>query len=203
VRPLVSSFATHAAPAVAAAHAQEASAARFNDAYRSCFAFVYRNVRRLGVASGSVDDVVQDVFLVVHRRFSDYDSNLPLRGWVYGILTRVVREHRRASRRRVRVIDPVDSTTIPPPPSAVASAPDRMAEKHQALRELSRLLEQLDEEKRETLVLAELEQMTAPEIAMALGLNLNTVYARLSAARRQFGEIYRRERARAAHRESQ
>jgi RNA polymerase sigma-70 factor (ECF subfamily) len=45
------------------------------------------------------------------------------------------------------------------------------------------LLDGLDEAKREVFVLAELEELSAPEIAQALGINLNTVYSRLRAAR--------------------
>ncbi|MGC4069779.1 MAG: sigma factor-like helix-turn-helix DNA-binding protein [Polyangiaceae bacterium] len=45
------------------------------------------------------------------------------------------------------------------------------------------LLAKLDASKRETFVLAELEEMTAPEIAAALEVPLNTVYTRLRAAR--------------------
>jgi RNA polymerase sigma-70 factor (ECF subfamily) len=45
-------------------------------------------------------------------------------------------------------------------------------------------------------VLAELEQMTAPEIAEALSVNLNTVYARLRAARREVEQAALREQAR-------
>jgi len=58
------------------------------------------------------------------------------------------------------------------------------------------LLDELDDEKRAVLVLAELEQMTAPEIAESLGVNLHTVYARLRAARRELEQAAQRERAR-------
>ena len=36
--------------------------------YDSHFAFVWRNLRRLGVPDGIIEDAAQDVFLVVHRR---------------------------------------------------------------------------------------------------------------------------------------
>jgi RNA polymerase sigma-70 factor (ECF subfamily) len=38
--------------------------------------------------------------------------------------------------------------------------------------------------------------MSSPEIAESLGCNLNTVYARLRAARREFEQAAQRERAR-------
>ena len=54
----------------------------------------------------------------------------------------------------------------------------------------------VDDEKREVFVLAELEQMTVPEIAEAVEANVNTVYSRLRAARREFDDAVGRHRAR-------
>ena len=51
---------------------------------------------------------------------------------------------------------------------------------------LHEFLDTLGDAKRGVFVMAELEQMTAPEIAHALALNVNTVYSRLQAARAEF-----------------
>lgn len=51
------------------------------------------------------------------------------------------------------------------------------------------LLDRLSEDKRTLLVLAELEEWTLREIAAHLGSNINTVYSRLSAARREFERL--------------
>ena len=177
-------------------------AMRFDQAYRASFAFVYRCVRRLGVDEPSVDDVVQDVFVVVHRRWADFDARLSLRGWVYGIMARVVKEHRRSTRRRARVLEPVDSTGLPAQPSPESAGPERQVAQQQALKNLGRLLERLDPQKRELLMLSELEQMTAPEIAQAIGANLNTIYSRLASARKEFSELYAREQQRARAKET-
>src|SRR5882672_1624496 len=74
----------------------------FEDVYKTCFAFVFRNAKRLGVGDDSIDDVVQEVFLVVHRRLHDYDGRVPINGWIFGILSHVVRGHRRTLRRKHR-----------------------------------------------------------------------------------------------------
>ena len=68
------------------------------------------------------------------------------------------------------------------------------------MRVLHRLLDELDDDKRTVFVLAELEQTTAPEIADALGIPLNTVYSRLRAARIEFDKALARHRASEAHR---
>jgi len=175
---------------------------RFDQAYRASFAFVYRCVRRLGVDAPSVDDVVQDVFIVVHRRWADFDPRLSLRGWVYGIAARVVQEHRRSTRRRARVLEPVDGAALPPQASPESGGPERQLAQQQALNQLGRLLDALDEQKREVLVLSELEQLSVPEIAQALGANLNTIYSRLASARKQFSELYTEDQRRAQAKET-
>ena len=51
---------------------------------------------------------------------------------------------------------------------------------------LYQVLGTLDEDKRNVFVLHELEQLGIPEVAEALGINLNTAYSRLRAARAAF-----------------
>jgi RNA polymerase sigma-70 factor (ECF subfamily) len=167
----------------------------FDETYRTFFPFVFRNAGRLGVHRASIDDVVQEVFLVVHRRLPDYDGRAPMKSWVYGILAHVVRTHRRTLRRRDVASSDVEAADL------VAEAyaePHRLAEQREAARLLFSLLDRLDDDKREVLILSELEQMTVPEIAHAIGANLNTVYSRVKAAKKAFIEIHSRESARAA-----
>ena len=169
----------------------------FEDTYRTFFPFVFRNAGRLGVHRASIDDVVQEVFLVVHRRLPDYDGRAPIKSWVYGIVAHVVRTHRRTQRRKDPASSDVDAIDL----VAEASAePHRLAEQREAARFLFRILDLLDDDKREVLILSELEQMTVPEVAHAIGANVNTVYSRVKAAKKAFIEIHARESARAARR---
>jgi len=52
-------------------------------------------------------------------------------------------------------------------------------------RALMSALERLSEEQRAVFVMADLEELSAPEIAEVLSVNLNTVYSRLRSARRE------------------
>jgi RNA polymerase sigma-70 factor (ECF subfamily) len=146
----------------------------FDALYTDHIAFVWRNLRRLGVLA--LDDACQDVFLVVHRRMADLPAT-NVRSWLFGILRRVAADHRRTLRRRGAV--PIDAVAEPPAP---ANPPDARLIVH-------RILDQLDDDKREVLVLAELEQMTAVEIAAAIDVPVNTVYSRLRAARQAFERL--------------
>ncbi len=169
----------------------------FEGVYEAHFDFVWRSVRRLGVSEGAVDDVVQEIFLVVHRRLVEFEARSSVKTWLFGIVLRVVREHRRHVRRKsphsIRPEPPTDPETLGDSPDR---NPHESAAKTEAVRVLHAILDELDDDKRETFVLAELEQMTVPEIAQALAVNMNTVYSRLRAARQEFDQAVARHRAR-------
>lgn len=163
----------------------------FDDVYREHFSFVWRAAKRLGASEGSLDDVVQEVFVVVHRRLDDFEGRSSVKTWLFGIALRIVRDHRRAVRRRP--VEPaVDVDTL----ETSANGPAENAERAEAVRVLHALLDQLADERREIFVMADLEQMTMPEIAETLGLNVNTAYARLRLARQEFEQALERHRAR-------
>jgi len=168
----------------------EAEPLNFSQLYDEYFDYVWRTARRLGVIEASVDDVVQDVFVVVHRRLSTFEGRSKFKTWVYGIVRRVVSDYHRSRSRRsphARIDQPL--------PDFGATGPQEAAERAQANKVLHHILDGLDQEKREVFVLAEMEQMTAPEIAAAVGINLNTVYSRLRAARSAFNQAVERIRA--------
>jgi len=165
----------------------------FDDVYREHFAFVWRSVKRLGVRDGSLDDVVQEVFVIVHRRLDDFEGRSSVRTWLFGIALRVARDHRRSVARKSPV-GSVDPETL----RDRAPTPSESFEKAEAVQILHALLDELDDDKREVFVMAELEQMTMPDVAATLGLNVNTAYARLRAARLAFEEALARHRAREA-----
>lgn len=158
----------------------------FEDVYEEHFEFVWRSVRRLGVPEAALDDAVQDVFVVVHRRGSEFEGRSSVRTWLFGIVVHVARAYRR--RRAIENAADPDTLADPGPRGQEAAL-----EAAEAMRLLHEVLDTLDDDKREVLVLIELEEMTAPEAAEVLSLKLNTVYTRLRAARRDFdAEVARR-----------
>jgi RNA polymerase sigma-70 factor, ECF subfamily len=166
---------------------------QFDEIYDQHFDFTWRNLRRLGVREAQLADAAQDVFLVVHRRLPSFSVEPPrsvgepqgaLRAWLYSIVVRVARQYHRGLRRKpTEGIDDVGEL-----PDGSGREPERDAQHSQALQQLLGLLAGLDEAKREAFVLAELEGLTAPEIAEILGVNVNTIYARIRAARRALEE---------------
>jgi RNA polymerase sigma factor (sigma-70 family) len=141
--------------------------------------FVWRSMRRLGVPPADVDDAVQDVFLVVYRRISEYEDRGLMRAWLFSISRQVARHfHRGTTRAENRHLGLVVDATAPDLEETLA--------RREAERVVSAFLEELDEPQRLVFYLSDIEGMTAPEIAAALEVNLNTVYGRLRLARKRF-----------------
>lgn len=159
---------------------REARERAFRALYQAHVAFVWRNLRRLGVAERDVEDKVQEVFVVAHRRWEDFqDRGHGPRAWLFQILLRVASDARRHRRRH-----PVDPDGGIAQDRIFVEAPQASAvAQRQALDLLDRALETIEVGRRAVLVLHEIEQMTAPEIARTLELPLNTVYSRLRVAR--------------------
>lgn len=168
----------------------------FEAIYDEHMAFVWRSLRRLGVQDAGLDDAVQDVFLVVHRRLPEFEARSEVKTWLFGIVLRVARTCRRTVRRKSPEAASAGGAEDAEQIVDIDGArPDELAEKTEAMRVVHAVLDELDDDKREVFVLAELEQMTAPEISEALGVNLNSVYSRLRAARRDFEQAVARRRA--------
>jgi len=139
--------------------------------------FVWRSLRRLGVAEADLDDMLQEVFLVVYQRLGDYEERSRARSWLYSICVRVASGQRRKVNRRR------ENVTMELPEQRTAPEQLQQVEDREALLLGHRLLALLPDEQREVFVLYEVEEMPMTEIAQALGCPLYTAYSRLRTAR--------------------
>jgi len=141
--------------------------------------FVWRSLRRLRIPPVDIDDALQEVFLVVYRRVSDYEDRGLMRAWLFSISRQVARHYHRAmsrsEKRRRQVV--VDKDEV--------DAEEMMA-RREAEEMVTAFLDALDEPHRLVFHLSDIEGLTAPEISAALGVKLNTVYGRLRSARKRF-----------------
>jgi RNA polymerase sigma-70 factor (ECF subfamily) len=165
----------------------------FRFVYDNYFDFVWASARRLGVTPDAIDDVVQDIFMVVHSRLQTLEHPASLRSWLYGVVRRTVSTYHRG--RRTRTAREFSEPTVEDNSSPGQPSPLDLAELDDDLKLLWRLLGEVDAPKREVLILAELEEMTMPEIAEALGIPMNTAYSRLRVARLEFNDAFLRHRA--------
>jgi RNA polymerase sigma-70 factor (ECF subfamily) len=150
------------------------------EVYRTHAGFVQRCAGHLGVSDHQQSDVVHDVFLVVYRRLPELDpARGSLRSWLFGITKRVVLHHRRSlarHQRRLRI--------VPPPPAQ--PCPEEAVACRRVVDHIEAFLRGLPPKQRIVFALADIEGMPAVEVARSLDANVNTVYARLAAARRAF-----------------
>jgi RNA polymerase sigma-70 factor (ECF subfamily) len=152
------------------------------DVYRDNVPFVWRVVRRLGVADEEIEDVLHEVFLVVKRRLRELVDHPSPRTWLFVIARGVVANHRRAGQRRAR-------RQAAPPPLPPVRDPEQLAVDAEAVTLVSRFLETLPDEQRIVFELLDIEGLGAPEVARMCDVKLNTVYSRLRLARRAFARF--------------
>jgi RNA polymerase sigma-70 factor (ECF subfamily) len=162
----------------------------FQQLYAEYFRFVWSSARRLGVKPAAMDDVVQEIFLVIHRRMHTLRQPESLRSWIYSVARRTVSAHHRRQRKR----DAQDYALARHTQAQEAAqlTPQELTEQGEEAKVLWDLLNELDAAKREVLTLVEIEGMTAPEVAEALQIPLNTVYSRLRTARLAFDAAFGR-----------
>lgn len=145
------------------------------------FDYVWRLLRRLGVHEASIDDAAQQVFLTLSGKLSQVVHGKE-RAFLTGTAFRVASNQRRGERRCHEHADeePI-ARAIDPAPS-----PEELVEASRQRLWLDRTLDRLPLDLRAVLVLFELEDLTAPEIATLLDLPVGTVASRLRRARQLF-----------------
>jgi RNA polymerase sigma-70 factor (ECF subfamily) len=72
----------------------------FESIYAQYFNFVWSSTRRLGVPPAAMDDIVQEIFMVIHRRIESLEQPQSLRSWIYGIVRRSASGYHRSQRAR-------------------------------------------------------------------------------------------------------
>lgn len=154
----------------------------FAAVYRAHVGFVWRSLRRFGVAEAEIEDAAHEVFMVVHRRLPEFDGRAAITTWLHAIARGVASNRRRGAERRER-------RDAEPPAPSTSLDPGEQLERSRAAAAVERFLAGLPGEQRQVFELYEIEGLRAAAIGEALALNINTVYTRLRAARQRFAEF--------------
>jgi len=162
----------------------------FQTLYKQQLAYVWRTLRRLGVRERDLPDVVHDLFVVVFRQLSHYDPARPVKPWLFGIAFRVVSDYRRSARYRREVL--VD----PPETNDQAPAADERVAVMEAREFVTRILDELELERRAVFVMHDLDEQPVSQIAATLDIPTATAYSRLRLAREDVAAAMKRWRAR-------
>ncbi len=141
---------------------------------------------RVGVARADVEDMVQEIFLVVHSRGRfDPTHAASARSYLTAFASKAAANYRRKARVRARA----HGSTAPG-----EDAPDPRATHLQLQRRLEfqvvhDAIQQLRPKLREVLVLFEVEDQTAADISAALRIPEGTVHSRVFHARKQLKKL--------------
>ena len=146
----------------------------FLDELEACVPALRRYARALTRNIDHADDLVQDCLERAISRRGLFRPSGPLRPWLFTILVNLHRNARRSEQRRGTHLD-ADSL-----PDLGTPAPQH---NHLALAELSRAIDALPLEQKETLLLVTLEGMAYAEAASILDIPLGTLMSRLGRAR--------------------
>jgi RNA polymerase sigma-70 factor (ECF subfamily) len=165
----------------------EVREAWFSSVYKSHVAYVWHTLRRLGVPEKDRADLAQDVFVVVHRHQDAYDPTRPLRPWLFGIAFRIARRHADKHAQRFEVL----TDALEPFGAEARESADTLVEQNRTRQRMNTALRALDDAKRTVFLLCEVEGLSVPQAAALLEENVNTVGARLRAARLQLTEAVR------------
>jgi RNA polymerase sigma-70 factor (ECF subfamily) len=157
----------------------------FEQLYDQWFDDVSRWVRALGAREADRDDVVQDVFLVVHRRLTEFDGQ-NVAGWLYQIARRKVRDYRHLM--WVKHLFGNSSLPLADDMLKTTQGPLDHLETQQKRQLFERLLDGLNQDQRAAFVLFEIEGHSGEDVARLLGVPVNTVWARIHKARKKLQE---------------
>jgi len=133
--------------------------------------------RRLG--SSAADDLTAETFAIAYRRWDDLDPSRPVRPWLFGIASNLIRHHWRKERRMLRAYARTGLDPVSPEEDTSLDRLDSQA----ARPALAAALAELRREEREVLLLHAWAQLSDAEIGQSLSLPVGTVKSRLSRAR--------------------
>ena len=141
--------------------------------------------------SSELEDLVQEVFVQVHKSLGRFRNESRLSTWIYRIAVNVVLMHRRAARSRPLSIAPSPENTL----VDEAGPPDEQLARRRRVEALYRVLDRVSEKKRSVYILHEIEGLSPSEIASIVAAPVLTVRTRLFYARREVVELLESEPA--------
>jgi RNA polymerase sigma-70 factor (ECF subfamily) len=146
--------------------------------------YVFGTLQRLGARPGDMEDLLQEIFVALHRNWPTLDTTRSLRPWLFGVAFRVVRTHRRRRAREAphEGLDPEDR----------APTPEAWFQGQESLALLSAALDQVPASRRSVLIKHELEGLDVVDIARELSITKFGVYARLYKGRKELASAVRR-----------
>ncbi len=135
-----------------------------------------------------VEDIAQEVFLKVYRRFELFDPSRRFGPWLFQVGVNMTLDHMRKTRRRIRW-SLFSQKRDEDAPDLDPGTPDPR-EQIDLSQEVRKVLEMIPEKYRTVMVLRDLENFSTAEIAAILNRKEATVRWRLAEARTKFQRLW-------------
>jgi RNA polymerase sigma-70 factor (ECF subfamily) len=168
---------------------REGDEAAFRELFQTHRHDVARIIYRMMGSSADIEDLVQEVFLQVHRSIGDFRGDARLSTWLYRLTVNVVLMHRRAARSRPQLVG--EAAAAPPKDQRIL--PDEQVARRRRMLTFYRIIDSLSEKKRTVFILHEIDGLSPLEIAKVVDAPVLTVRTRLFYARRELAALIREE----------
>lgn len=152
-------------------------------------AFIARRVND----QGHVDDILQDVFVRVHRQMDTVSNPGRIVSWIYQVTRNAIIDHyRKPGRQReiplglsaeLELLDEVSETSTATPPGDAA---EPRAELAACLRPM---IERLSQDYRDAITLVEIDGLTQQAAATQMGISLSGMKSRVQRGRKQLKQM--------------
>lgn len=151
---------------------------------------LYSMALRLTRSPVDAEDLVQDTLVRAYRFYNRFEAGTNFKAWLLRIqMNTFVNRYRRASRER-QVFDgpmavPVGEGVMSRATMRGLTDPVGDAQRRLIAREINRAFEELSDDARAMVLLADVEELSYKEIADIVGCPIGTVMSRLHRARKQ------------------
>jgi len=145
--------------------------------------YIFGTLRRMGVCRSDMEDLLQDVFVVLHTNWPTLDTTRTLRPWLFGVAFRVVQTRRRQRARELPsdALDPIDT----------ADTPEGQVQGLETVAFLKAALERVPVERRSVVIMHDLDGVDIVDIARQLSITKFGVYSRLYKGRKELSSAVR------------
>jgi RNA polymerase sigma-70 factor (ECF subfamily) len=154
------------------------------EAFDRELSYLFQTLQRMGAGPREIEDLVKEVFVVLHRNWPTFDATRPIRPYLFGVAFRVVSMHRRRHARETpyAVLDTEDG----------ALNPEALLQSKESSTLLSAALNRVPLSRRAVLMMHDLDEIPVAEVARRLSITRFGTYARLRKARKELASAVRR-----------